>query len=809
MLQKLYTLLFSREFSFSIPTAPIKKKFFIKHEKILLYGLFCSTALLLSWDFLEAFFTSAIPSGGDTPYHIVIGEYYQKNIFPSLWGYVPFWFGGFPFPQLYPPLSFIVISFVSLISHIPYETVFGVSGLISVLAIPCLIYAVSRKFGSGHFEAFCAGWIATLFVSTFDLSTHGTGLSIRDTLGVGLAPQTFSFVFFLLWLLHMQPAATSKKHEVLSVLFLSSALLTSAHSIIMLATTIVGSALTGLLLYTQKNKTLRAQNILVPLRIIVNSLIVSSIFYVPTIIFSRYIPIGPWNPIPPAEIISDWWFIIGLDCVAVYALLRSKRYWSAALSVTALAGIVVALGFPETLFDTLSIHGYRMISFFLVLSSIPIAWVIRSLVNISRPFLNTALSASILLIFITAYWAGHITPLGQTPRSNPNTSTKSALEIAAYLKKNPRGLVQIESYDPSRENSYGALNAVLARNGIPTTFGFATESTPGSTFMVAIRNALSKTKTVGWLDSNLHLDPNFLNQPVSVHLVRASLLSINQFIVQSPDMVRALLHEPSVFLEKDFGVWKLFSARAPAEQIRVLNNAPALLLADTKNTNTGYSQVRFYEELFASPYFDRITLVTPETNTIKDLPDLERFSAIIISDYRDTGIDSAIESLSSYSVTKPLILIENESPIFSELSKIPRENHKIHIIPSPMTSTSLQTIFDIVHTNTENTGSKEDSAKKKDPVRSFDKDTLTLTSIPLTVGSKKTPVSVSANYFPGWIDTVTQEEPLMAYPANMVIWTNAENVQLRFEKPQTLTILYLLWLLGALLVIATYISRKN
>lgn len=251
-----------------------------------------------------------------------------------------------------------------------------------------------------------------------------------------------------------------------------------------------------------------------------------------------------------------------------------------------------------------------------------------------------------------------------------------------------RYLVEIPSQYSVEAASFDsrALNSYLGAQGNQTLTVVYREASLNSVFMYPQVSALSYNPDNFGFSSVLGDDLDFFEQPLAKHLMRARYLGARYLVIHTPAMKERLAQEPEVGQKHDFGSWSVFALReAPPPPVRALAYRPALIVTDFTvkgRRNNEYNYVRFAEEQFADGWFDVLLARAPSTNLdeLGSMRELNQFGALILDKYECERCDLVYRQLKTFSQTRPLILLSDDSSLFNRVRSSLRDFPKATII---------------------------------------------------------------------------------------------------------------------------------
>jgi len=783
MLRKIYLALFYREVKLELKTPSGKKSFrniflFTRPLKHPFFAFLLSIAaiLVIQYDIFYTFLSSSIPLGHDVPFHVVSGQYYMDNIFPSFSGWLPFWFKGMPFPQFYPPLPHFIMALAGTIFGLSFFSIYKITVFATLLSLPLAVILLTRALVSKNFLVTYLVAATIIFFITEPSGYLNMGLSAADTLIVGLSSQLISFLLLAVWLYFFFKSQNSKSAELFSAIFLSAAILSSIHVIPIVIIIIASSVIVKTIEHERVNWLFDWNKIRYLILPTAFAALFSFFWYLPMVLNSNFasaISLSGGADTLTVTTMFNYWPLILINFIVFYISFRSKNLIAATISFANILIISLYFSNIEHYFRNLPLHTYRYLASFIVLTIISGAYLFDKIFNLVK---NNLYKFAILLITIASMsliWGS-----GGWP-SNLNGNYKSygqdrIQEVAGYLK-NKNAVVNVESFDTEKENRYLVINALLTKYGIPTTFSVYWEAAAGSQFMTALRNSFSALPHSTATYSLIAWDDNFTRQDIDKHIDRAKYLGVTHFLVRSKYMIEKLRRSSEAKLEKDFGMWKLFAVRENVEQAMVVQNKVALLVADMNfkfRSTDKYDYVRFQEELLFQDMTDSVIFAsTPEAVFIEDIPLLENYPAAVASDYRYRDIEKAFSALINYSRNHLLILIPSEkNTLYERLSSAALSNPNIINVSKISGEDGFNEVRDNIAYIIERLRQYLSGFDNNDNIKiSLDYGSPGNLRLDFESPADEVPVLIKTNYFPAWREK--NDAPIfMATPTFMLVW---------------------------------------
>jgi hypothetical protein len=732
-----------------------------------------------------------IPGGFDAVGHFTAGTYYASHLFPSVWGWSHAWFSGMPFPQFYPPLFYFVMAFFYKVLPFSYATIFKSVVLTSVLAVPGLVSILAKKIVNNSGFAYLAGIVTVFALATFGPYAN-IGINLFSTINVGLVSQALGFPLFLIWVYVFLDISVSRRARYLSMVVLFPLSFSNVHIIplvvIVVFVSFVVDSISLIRLRAHKQLVSRA---LMYGQVTVIPVIGAAFWLVPLLSHYHYfstMALGVETGIGAPGVfffIKQWWVFF----VAIFtALIIGHRKHDRRVLIIGYVSVAVVLPCLfrlDILVPSLPLATYRQLPWLFVGGAILIGYVFVHLQKFVPPLMRILVCALILYPFVFQ-WASY------EPEYQFGLYTRSSLErmddIAEYMK-DKSGRIQIEAYRSGRE-----LASILASGDNPNLsvsylMGLV-ESSPTMSFAIGTANGMSQGREKIPVTTFIMWDSNFADQPFAVHLDRAIAIGVSRFFVSSPQRTHEFLNNERVFLERDFGIWKLFSVREEVSLAQILPYEPTVLFAPLSlkfRHSTDYDYMRFSEELFYQNKQD-VVLTRALDKRLDRTTDLNRFRFAIISEYEYGDLEKAFARLLKYAQENQLYLVESSDPLFARLVAVGLPN--IHIVDQvsdekaesmPVRAVMAKLFADL--------------DTRKIPISTdflvedvlCGENTITVT-LQGDVKKGDVPILVKSSYFPTWRRSGS-EAVYLASPTYMLTYAN-EDFKLQFETPKSVYVGY-------------------
>ncbi len=180
------------------------------------------------------------PQAWDGSGHYALAQIYNHSIFPETFGWTNAYFGGFGFPNFYPPLFYFLVALFAHTHLVSLAVAFKIVLVLPTLLLPGVIWWLAYRLGGRDRIAATSAALSLMPLLVdyrFTNSTGVMGLSHTSTFLLGLYTQPLGFVLLIVWYvvyvecsnsLPLSKAATSRctpKYVALSSILLALALL--------------------------------------------------------------------------------------------------------------------------------------------------------------------------------------------------------------------------------------------------------------------------------------------------------------------------------------------------------------------------------------------------------------------------------------------------------------------------------------------------------------------------------------------------------------------------------------------------------
>jgi hypothetical protein len=768
-----------------------------KNELIL--GLVCALVLwLIHGQIFTTYIHLPFVSGLDAPGHSATGEYYAYHIFPKTWGWIPYWFGGMPFPQFYPPLFYFTVALLSKIFFFAsYKIVFKVFLIVLFLTTPSLMIWLSKKIFTHRslYTKLAVGGLTTLL-----LSTHGIiskfGFTIDTTIGNGFIPQFFSLFPLVAFTAFLPTVLEQKRSRYLATLFLWMVLLSNVHVV---AVGVIYLSVFGVY-YAITSPNAKSGWLALRTYALVGivALLGASFWYIPLISTYTFFTTRSLIFDKTDLLHTGWSFALLAIPIALLFTFKHKHHAIIPFSLATLIIPLCALLPLQKAFPFIPFHFYRWIAFIFYASIITLTYCVDSL---SPKLKSTWLQLLLVLLMIGGFYVMDYKFIHRpiTVGLYQTFIQDNGPAMFEYLSNaHIQNLIVEQLRQPARSASF-TFDSELALLNVPVATHILRESSISNLFFTPVRNSFSEGAEMASMKTFLGFDQSFLKQPLAARLKRAKDMGISHLLVTSSKMVENLIIQKNfVELEKDFGTWKLFKIKNPEEKAHVLPYLPVAAITELNFKDRDvldFDFTRLNEELVRQNKIKNMTLVYPGTTDITKLTHLDRYSSLLITTYNYSDLEKATKILSDFAIEKHIYAVLSDSPLFMRLSELAKRNEYIHLYPrigfSKVTKDPLQTQTIQMFAAIEKTLVPTIESTTTLPAVSFTETTPEKIELGMALQKKEIPVLLQTSYFPWWQRTDADQQIYLASPTNMLTYMNASST-LEFKTGTSVWIGYIL-----------------
>ncbi len=658
------------------------KDFFKKVEQrsdLFLVLLSVIIFVLFNFHVFYIYLSSQYVPGWDGTGHATLAYLYYQNVFPSFFGYLDIWFNGMPFPQFYPPLFYFLTSFLAVVGdHSTYFFLFKTAVILILISLVPAFYFLSKNILIKKHKALVSTLLFSVVLSIYSASSD-TGVSVEANINTGLLTQTLSFLFFLIFL-NFWNKAQSFRNRLISVIALAAIALSNVHVLVIAVFYIFVDLIFILVgrdfkLFIQKG----IDSFF--------SMLITSFWLLPMVYYYEYSSAKSWVWNPGISIATKIIIVVILLSSLAILFLRKQDRFKKVLSVYFIIILGLVLFNDVSIFGNLPFHPIRWFVAPYLLFPILIVHIIfyekfpsnqkkRAVIFFSSLF------TLILLIFVFSYKV----------RDNEGFYLKAKSDrledIAEYAKNNfdlNNDVVNVETtYLDDKESTLYTFNSILGINNIKTSYNIFRESSGSSFATVAIRNSLSEQDESWGIKATLANNKEYKEKDFDLILQNAINLGINKYLVRSSFIRRKMNKSELVLLEKDFGNWKLYSAKKQAEfatKEELATVATYTNLNLKENDKNLYEWTRIVEGQIYSGKTDLVFYKTQEDLAVSN--EYVNSSVVLIADYENSNFDKAFSNIENMIKTKKVFFVSNvKSDLYIKIrDKYKNNSNAIFIYP--------------------------------------------------------------------------------------------------------------------------------
>lgn len=646
-------------------------------------SLILALTLIAVGPFLLQDWHSPLIAGWDGSGQYAMHRYYAEHIFPSLYGWVPQWYAGEPWPLAYPPLLSVVLALLYKISGGDFFWIFRGTFALLTLVFPLLVYWWARRFQYALPVAFLTGVFGIFFLLTPDDIGGKLGITLASTYGNGLYAQFFGSIFFVLWIMVFVSMRRGGAGWWASTLLFAAVILSNIHmaegAFLVWAVTVGWQCVTE---YRQRRDTFyRCIRDYIVYGVIAIGL--SAVWIIPLLANASFFVTGT---IPHVPLVS------GVLAVFVPALLSTIGTWTGKQSteqqkivwLSALVIFVCSILPIELLLPNLPLQPFRLLPISILL------WMFGTPLGIQRIveyFQLRGIQALVATFVLCVPFLAWYTPAHRAI-ADRYTLQPEEHNLVEYLREHTSGRSLIETQfetitTPNVGKGYQPtqfiLSSLVGVTGMHSTaWGVFRESSLSSPFIQPLRNAFSQQPESFGARCALCTD-EFYNQPIETQIARARLFGIDTLVVHSAEQKERLHATSLVKQENHFGEWSVYSIQEPAQKVSGVAATPTLVVAPERSS---YNWMRINEEWFLHGDVDTVLAHAPEESI--DAPEfatqLHDFPRVVLFEYRYNNREEAYTLLRAYAQNHLLILFSSDDPLYQQLSTDTSIAEHVHTI---------------------------------------------------------------------------------------------------------------------------------
>jgi len=779
---------------------------------------------ILNKQLIDVYMLNDYVGGWDGSGHFAIGKYYAENIFPSVWGWVPSWYNGMPFPQFYPPLFYYVTSLIHKITSIEYQQVFKYFLLSTALVAPLITSLL-------YFYRIKKSKLQTLFVmmlSVFFISAKSklgfVGISLSSLLNNGLATQPIAFIFLILWLIFFLNIEKNKMSKYYASFFLFLLFLSNAHVVLVAFLFFVVIFLFKF--FEIKNKSLKNKEVWNKFFLYFFSgfipLLIASFWYIPMLYyynFSTSTALGfYWGSV--SSIFIKHYYILIIMIISIFIYKKIKNILPKALIILTLLVMILEWLKINTLLPNLPIHIDRWFGTIYFIYPVLIVYTIQKIREVIKS--KYAYRILILIIIISSAYNLVLTGgLSDDLRGIYLDSKFSKVEPILDYFKDKEGLILVETHNQYSAPADKVLNAYLGAQGNQTIYTIIRESAISAIFYTPIRNSLSYEVECWGINCFLSFNREYLGKPFEEHLRVATDYGIEYFLIRSAQKKEDFDLTEKVEKVAEFNEWAVYRT-TDSKNILIPQKEPLLVFSgiDTKRERVDFGFINLVENINIRLGRTDFTFVHSGKDLIEDLDDLNNFNNLILSEYYYENFDLAAEKIIRYSENSKVIAFypnEEGSLLYNLLEVLSSENKNIimandfvdryedlsnivkgETIYRPDRKDNYEKFIDvldeIIQENTAEAGNKYNVSSGQNYTNIY------------TLSDEINPVIINQSYFPAW-KSIKNNNIYLASPSNTMIFID-KNDSIYFETTKIVIVGHLLSLFGILLIIG-FIYRER
>jgi hypothetical protein len=655
----------------------------------------CLLALLLLFagraaPFLRDCYAAHAPGGWDGVAHFSLASIYSRRIFPGLSGWVPEYFAGFPFPNFYPPVLYLMLGALhrlgvgDLTAYWIVETGFAA-------AVPLCVFACARRLSGRSSAALLAGVLATTYMLD-DSQAASLGISLRSTFDLGEASHLPAFVFLLLFYYWFLEAPRSRRAAALSAALLALVPLTNVHVVWNAALLFLTTAAAHMLAATDRRA--------VALRLVgigAVAVALAGVWVLPMLSELRWAPTLAMEPPRLGLVASHFLHLTAYVVLATVLAVYARAPLLVALGATAACALGLGVLPASHFLGDVAIQPVRILAAYRFLAAPLCGWLVCELAQLLslRHARTVAIGVAVSLILLS------LRPLGASTNKLTEEQEAAYARVLDALAGRTDGRVLIEHGTSGGDNF--ALQALVGRAGAYSLSTVFREAALDVLFAVPLRNALSgpRNREEYAVDSKI---PSW-RTPVRDRLERADRSRLRLFNVKylaaTSDEMKALLDaSPEVERISEPALWQLYALREPpAGYAAVPAVSPILTYAAfsvKRRPMIGFDFVRLGEEAFVQDRLD-LPLVLARTPLL-DEPWDARYATALITQYRYRDLDRALAQIESYTEAHTLVALADDDPLYARLVELAPRRPGLRLVPRTSAAELERLVQELVET---------------------------------------------------------------------------------------------------------------
>lgn len=627
----------------------------------------------LAGPFLVRMAKTWVPGGWDGIAHYGITDLYAREMFPAVSAWAPEYFAGFPFPDFYPPLFYLVVGALARLG-LPTVAAFLTVQFLCAAAVPVLSSLGAWRLTGDRVAGFVAGALAAFFmVDGHPIANFG--ITLRATFDIGLATHLISFCLVLAFYFFFLKADRSPRAAALAAVLLAGVALSNVHVIWDAVLLFLGLALARIVAASTWRERWRSAALHGAMA--GGSVLLSAFWLLPMLARLDYVPTQALDP-PPLGLLVHSFFRLG-----VYLVLAAVVAWRERdVPVLGLVGSMVALLVLSSIpipraFANLALQPGRFLIAFEFLVPFLVGYLVASVARVF-PWKHARLAAGLVCVAIFFHYVEPVRFPGGTIEPALAAEYRRALD-ALPRHTEGRVLVEMGTWPPSG-NAFGLQSLVGAAGHDSLTTVFR-ESALNVLFAAPLRNSISPRQETFAVDSKIPGSSVLAGQPPEIHLARMRLFDVHYFVLRSPEAKALALSLPEVrpVIPSESGRWDVLELAGSPGYASIPAWEPALTFTDfTVKKRPDYSLdfVRLGEEMFTAGRLETPLVLADEGQLDRDAG-WERFKAALIVRYESKDPDGAFARVEAFSRKHPVVLVESSDPLFARLSALRRPTVRV------------------------------------------------------------------------------------------------------------------------------------
>ncbi len=766
-------------------------------------------------DMFLGFISAPFLQGWDGASHQAVTEYYSAHIFPSLWGWIPNWYAGMPFPQFYPPLFYFI---VALVGHIlPFLSLLTITKcvvLILLFLLPYTLFKLAKRLTDSHLICWSTALLCTLFMSS---TWFSFGLSTISTIGTAMISQLLGFVLLVLWLFIFLNDRPGKYKNILSILCLTGVFFSNAHIVFFSIFMGLFMAIAEILYPSENtrviNKIWTAFKKYALLYIVGAGL--AACWYFPLIAHYEYFS---GISIPEAgaaiEYLLRYWYLIILGVLSLPASLDQKNrpMFLLSLPLYCFTLLIILFAFADTIHFTFPIHVARWLAPHLFLSTILIPygffWVSKNIKNKYRFYIVGVLAVIVLGLYVPELKSPYTYPfIGGYYLSYDSEDIPSL--VANFPKDGKLATVEV-NLRHSQPMSF-VIDAALGTGGAMTTFSNLRESSISSLFLGPFRNTLSNTWELWGSPSLLGKRTNFYETHDQKNLNRARFLGVQNFLAISLEMYTDFTTMKELQNIKNLGDFSIFTFKKSIPQAQVLKYQPIAMFAPVHFREHGFNDldyIRLQEEYFEDGKNMDTVVALASDQMIDTSRDINMFSYLLIVKPLYQNVDVAAARLLAFAAADnhKILVMNTPDPLVEILLRKINHDPSVKNIyffdPTITADEPFKEVITFIRSHHINSNAVNEEAKLI-----ATKNHMNI-ELPISYQSPQ-PVTIKRSYFPEWLRTNQKDTVYLVSPTYMLTFATS-SFALEFKTPKSV---WLGWIVSAVvflyIMIWTLIIRRK